>query len=73
MRDAEIPEMPGEIGPELVALVRLDPLDESRGSRNRLSSGRPWVSFDPLYVEAVLYLKKVVAYSTSSSPCQGPW
>jgi len=30
MRDAEIPEMPGEIGPELVAVVRLDPLDGHR-------------------------------------------
>ena len=30
MRDAEIPEMSGEIGPELVAVVRLDPLDGHR-------------------------------------------
>ena len=30
MRDAEIPEMPGEIGPELVAVVRLDSLDGHR-------------------------------------------
>ena len=30
MRDAEIPEVPGEIGPELVAVVRLGPLDGHR-------------------------------------------
>src|SRR6202047_2105862 len=30
MRDAEIPEMPGEIGPELIAVVRLNPLDGHR-------------------------------------------
>ncbi len=30
VRDANIPEVPGEIHPELVAVVRLDPLDGHR-------------------------------------------